>query len=225
MKYSREKIIMFFSVAVLLLVSAIETNAQKAEFGLRLMPTFSSFEMKTSAGGTVRGEVTLGFGVGALLGFNFSDHVGVQGEAIYSSVSQKYKELDVERKVNLRYFNIPVLLSLNTGKTRMINLNIVGGPQIGISAGSDLLTSGGDGTTPEAVLSVKKGDLGFAYGAGIDFAINPARTFRMGLGYRGVLGLFDISDNSGTIATDAYYVIDRTHVNTNAAYIGISFLF
>lgn len=29
------------------------------EFGFRFMPTFSSFDMKTSSGGTVKGEVTL----------------------------------------------------------------------------------------------------------------------------------------------------------------------
>lgn len=217
---------MLASVASFLFVFAINVDAQKAEFGLRLMPTFSSFEMQTSSGGTVKGEVTLGFGGGAFLGFNFSKHVGVQGEVIYSSVSQKYKELDVERRVNLRYLNIPLLLSLNTGKTRMVNLNLVGGPQIGISTGTNLFTSGGDGTNnPEAVLSVKKGDLGFAYGAGIDFALNEAHTFRLGLGYRGVLGLFDISDNSHTIATNAYYIIDRTHIKTNAIYFGISLLF
>ncbi|MBK7408386.1 MAG: PorT family protein [Saprospirales bacterium] len=224
MKYQRN-IILFISLVALLFVFAIKADAQKAEFGLRFMPTFSAFEMKTSSGGTVKGEVTLGFGAGALLGFNFSKHVGVQGELIYSTVSQKYKELDVERKVNLRYFNIPLLLSLNTNKTGLVNLNIVGGPQIGISAGSELFTSGSDGTGPEAVLSVKKGDLGFAYGAGIDFALNQAHTFRLGLGYRGVLGLFDISNNTGTIATNAYYIIDRTHINTNAIYFGISLLF
>lgn len=225
MKNLKNILISFFSVAALLYVFSIKADAQKAEFGLRLMPTFSSFEMKNSGGGTVDGEVTLGFGLGALLGFNFSDHIGVQGEVIYSSVSQRYKELEIEHRVNLRYFNIPLLLSLNTGKTKAINFNIVGGPQIGISAGTKLLTSGGNNATLDPVLSVKKGDLGLAYGAGIDFGLNPARTFRLGLGYRGVLGLFDISDNSGSIATDAYYIIDRTNIRTNAIYAGISFLF
>ena len=159
------------------------------------------------------------------MGFNFTDHIGVQGEAIYSSVSQKYKEQDAEHRVNLRYFNIPLLLSLNTGKTKAFNFNLVGGPQIGISVGTKLVTFGSNGAPLDPVLSVKKGDLGLAYGAGFDFALNPARTFRLGLGYRGVLGLFDISDNSGSIATDAYYIIDRTNINTNAIYAGISILF
>lgn len=217
--------LLFLSFAAFLFAFTIKADAQKAEFGLRFMPTFSSFEMKNAGGGTVKGDVTMGFGLGALLGFNFSDNIGVQGEVIYSSVSQKYKELGVEHRVNLRYLNIPLLLSLNTGKTKAVNFNIVGGPQIGISAGTRLSTVGGNNTILDPVLSVKKGDLGLAYGAGLDFGLNPARTFRLGLGYRGVLGLFDISDNNDSIATDAYYIIDRTNINTNAIYAGISLLF
>jgi opacity protein-like surface antigen len=116
------------------------------------------------------------------------------------------------------------MLSLNTGKTRAVNLNLVIGPQLGISVGSRYKTIRGT-NDPNAILSVKKGDLGFAYGAGLDFGINAARTVRVGLGYRGVYGLFDISDDNRTTAGDNYLVIDKTNVKTNAAYVGISFLF
>jgi hypothetical protein len=226
MKNSKVKF-MCLSVAALIFVSVLKSDAQKAEVGLRFMPTFSSFSAKTSSGGTIEGSVTLGYGFGALLGFNFTEHVGVQGEIIYTSISQKYKELDVEREINLRYFNIPLLLSLNTGKTKPVNFNFVAGPQIGLSAGSDIhVSGGGEGSeATHAVLKVKKGDLGVAYGAGIDFGLNTEKTFRLGIGFRGVFGLFDISDNSQTIATDSYYVLDRTHLNTYSGYIGFSLLF
>lgn len=226
MKHLKNKIIGTVALTALLFGSAIQVEAQRATFGLRFMPTFSSFDLKTSSGGNVQGQANLGYGFGALLGFNFTDHVAVQGELIYSSIAQQYKEQDIERKVKLRYFNVPLLLSLNTGKTKKINLNLVAGPQIGISAGSSFLISGGNGRdSTNAVLSVKKGDLGFAYGAGVDFGLNPSRTIRLDVGYRGVSGLFDISDNSNTLTTDSYYVLDRTHIKTNAVYIGISFLF
>lgn len=68
-------------------------------------------------------------------------------------------------------------------------------------------------------------DLGFAYGAGIDFAVNEARTARLSLGYRGVFGLFDISDDNRSLTTDSYYVLARTHIKTNAIYVGMSILF
>lgn len=219
---------MGISFAALLVVGALQVNAQKAELGFRFMPTFSSFDMKTSDGGTVKGEVTLGYGAGALLGFNFTDNVGIQAEVIYSSISQKYKEVDVEYKVNLRYVNIPLMLSLNTGKTQTVNANIVAGLQVGVSVGSNTTTSasGGEGTNnPEPLLIIKKGDLGFAYGAGVDFGLTPSKTFRLGIGFRGVYGLLDISDNSTNTTTDSYYILDKTHIKTYSGYIGISWIF
>lgn len=227
MKNSKNKIIMILSVAALLLVSTLKTEAQKkAEFGVRLMPTFSSFDMKTSTGGTVKGKVTLGFGFGAFLGFSLTNHVAIQGEFIYSSTSQTIKENAVEHKIGLKYVNVPLLLSLNTGKSKMVNFNVVAGPQLGFNAGSSIHTSGSDGVnTSTAVLSVKKGDLGLAYGAGLDFGLNTAKTFRLGVGFRGVIGLIDISDNSKTTATNSYYILDRTHIVSNSAYIGASILF
>lgn len=221
----KNTIIKYGAVFTLLLVCTLNMAAQRAEIGLRLMPTLSNLAVKTSSGGSIKGEATLGFGVGALLGFNITNQIGIQSEVIYNTFSQKYKEQDIERKIKLTYVNIPVLFSLNTGKTNIVNLNIVAGPQIGVSVGSRITTTGGDNTQQNAVLSVKKGDLGFAYGVGLDFGISASRHTRLSLGYRGVTGLFDISDNSRTITTDSYYLLDRTHIKTNAVYIGLSRLF
>ena len=112
---------MSVAITALLFIFTFNANAQRAEFGLRFMPTYSSTDIQISSGGTVQGNATLGFGAGALIGFNFSDYIGVQGEFIYSSTTQKYKEEDVERKITLKYVNIPLMLSLNTGKTKAFN--------------------------------------------------------------------------------------------------------
>jgi len=190
------------------------------------MPTFSSFDMQTSTDGTVTSDVTLGFGGGIFLGFNFTEHVGVQGELIYSSISQESSDVNINRKINLRYVNIPLLLSLNTGKSKVVNLNVVAGPQIGFNVGSSLTQDGtNDANNEQAVLSVKKNDLGFAYGAGIDIGLNTLHTWRLGLGYRGVFGLVDISDKNNNNTEGTYYVLDKAHVRTHAAYIGLSLLF
>ena len=207
-------------------MSSLKLNSQSLEFGVRYMPTISSFEISTPGEGRVIGEFTAGYGIGGFIGINLSSHFGFQGEVIYSSIAQKYKEQDVERRIDLKYINIPLMLSLNTGKSNAVNFNIVAGPQIGISVGSDVFTSNGDGTTTtEPVVSVKKGDLGFAYGAGLDFGLNAGKSIRMGLGFRGVYGLVDISDNSGTVVTNSYYVLDRSHIKTYSAYIGLSIMF
>jgi len=199
--------------------------AQNAEFGIRLMPTVSALDVQTSAGGKISTDATLGFGAGVFLGVNFTDHFGIQGEAIYSALNQKYTEQDVQKEIKLEYINVPLLLSYNSGKLKPVNFNIVAGPQIGISVGSELFTNGGINNNGEAVLSVKKGDLGFAYGAGFDFGLNAAKTFRFGIGFRGVYGLVDISDNSNNIDSGSYYVLDKAHVKTYSVYLGVSFLF
>lgn len=215
------------SVVILLFIGIATNNSfaqMKGEVGLRFMPTVSSFDVQTSSGGKVTADATLGYGAGLLIGYNFSDHIGLQGEVIYSTLNQKYTDDDVEREIKLEYINIPLLLSYNTGKSKAVNFNIVAGPQIGISVGSELFTS--DDTNPdEAVLSVKKGDLGFAYGAGLDFGLNTAKTIRLGIGFRGVYGLLDISDNSNNLSTESYFVLDKAHIKTYSAYLGLSFLF
>ncbi len=200
-------------------------QAQKGEFGVRFMPTISNFDIQTSDGGKVSGDATIGMGAGIFLGFNFTDHIGIQAEAIYNTHTQKYKEQDEDREIRLKYVNVPLLLSYNTNKMKPVNFNIVAGPQIGISVGTELFTSNGSDPSDEAVLSVKKGDLGFAFGAGLDFGLNAAQTFRLGFGFRGVYGLFDISDNSQSLSTNSYYVLDKAHLKTYSAYAGVSLLF
>jgi len=218
--------ILFVPVVALLFASPIKTKAQTGEVGLRFMPTFSALSINTSDGGRIKGKLTMGYGGGIFLGYHFSDHVGVQGEIIYSAIAQKYREQDVEREITLRYVNIPLLLSLNTGKTQPFNFTVVAGPQISFSVGSELSASGGGGsTTGEAVLAVRKGDLGVAYGAGVDFGLNSASTFRMGIGFRGVLGLIDISDTSNNASTQDYYILDKNRMKTYAGYLGVSYLF
>lgn len=222
MKFLNDKVKFCAIIVALLFANTFTADAQKGEFGLRFMPTVSSLDLQTSSGGKVTADGKLGFGVGAFLGFNFTDHVGIQVEGIYSTIQQKYQENDVEHKIKLKYFNIPLLLSLNTGKTQKVNFNVVAGPQMGISVGSSF-SVGSDSSN--AVLSVKKGDFGFAYGAGLDFGLNEMKTFRLGIGFRGVYGLFDVSDNNGSTSEDSYYVLDRTHIKTYSGYIGVSYLF
>lgn len=225
----------FFSAItffIVLIGSAYALTAQdqevvkKIEFGLRLMPTFTSLKVQTASGSDVRGQVALGFGAGAFLGYNFTNQISVIAEIMYSSIAQKSSDNTLNRKINLQYVNIPILFSLNTGKTKSINLNAVLGPQVGFNVGSKLSISGNnDVNIPQPVLSVKKNDIGFVYGAGVDFGVNPANNMRVGLGYRGVVGLVDISDKNKNVTTDSYYLLDRTNIKTYSGYVGFSILF
>ena len=48
---------------------------------------------------------------------------------------------------------------------------------------------------------------------------------KLSLGFRGVRGLVDISDDSQNITTDEYYVLDRAKVNTYSGYAGVALCF
>ena len=119
-------------------MSSLAMQAQGIEFGVRFMPTFSTFQIFTPTTGRLNSNLSIGYGVGGFIGYHFTEQLGIQGEVIYSAIAQKYKEVDIERQIDLKYVNIPLLLSLNTGKSKKINFNLVAGPQIGISAGSKL---------------------------------------------------------------------------------------
>lgn len=212
------------TILILFLILGGVLNAQKAAFGVRVMPTFSNFNLKTNSGGTIKGEVNLGFGAGILLGVNFNQNVSINGELMYSTYSQRYTEKNLERKITLRYINIPIMLSLNTGITKPVNLNITGGPQIGISAGSTFTTKGGDGTDTYNAVVIRKGDIGFAYGGGLDIALNVPKTTRFAIGFRGVLGLIDISADNKNQINNNYYVFDRVQLKTYSIYFGFTFL-
>jgi len=103
--------------------------------------------------------------------------------------------------MKVSYFSIPVLVSLNTGKSNPVNLKVELGPEIGLNIGSSVKSSNDTLTT---VLSTKQTGVGIAYGAGFGFMLNPDHTIRFDLGYRGVYG---------------------SKIKTNAAYFGFTFLF
>jgi opacity protein-like surface antigen len=232
MKHIKNKSRASISLAILFFLGLTGVNAQdeaqfkRVELGFRFMPTFTKLDVRTSTGGTITGSAKVGFGAGAFLGVNLSKNVSLIGECIYSAISQKTSDLNVNRNIKLRYINVPILLSINTGKMNLVNLNAVAGPQIGFNIRNSIDISGANEiNNSQPVLSIKKNDFGFAYGAGIDFGINPSRTARLGFGYRGVRGLIDINDNSNTYTTDSYYVLDRTKIKTNSAYVSLSIMF
>ncbi|MGN6646420.1 MAG: porin family protein [Cytophaga sp.] len=193
------------------------------EFGIRYMPTFSSIDMNSS-NGVVEGSFTMSNGFGGMLGINFTQNLGIQGEINYYQINQKYADGSLNRDLTINYLNIPVLLSLNTNKAAPVNLNFVAGPQFGINVGSNLETSGSNGSdTAKAVVALKKGDVGVAYGAGLEFALNKSHSFRLDLGFRGFYGLVNM--DSSTNQDGTYNVIVSASRKTYGGYVGLAWMF
>lgn len=208
-----------------ILVTTLE--AQKGIFGVRYMPTISTIKVQNYQGNNLSGEFMLGNGFGCLLGVNLNNHIGVQVEVIYNQLSQKFKDDNLDRRIDINYVNVPLLLSLNTNRKRIVNLNVVAGPQWGFNVGAELKTTGipnGNGNST-AILAVKKNDFGIAYGAGLDFALTPSKNFRLDIGFRGVMGLVEANNSSESIDANSYYILQNAGINTYSGYVGITFLF
>jgi len=178
------------------------------------------------ANGTVNTSYVVGYGGGAFIGYFFTKNVEVRVEALYSSLAQEIEENSIKRKLELSYVNFPLLLALHTGYDKPVSLNVTFGPQAGINTGSSLEGSGSEGIdTVQASINVKPADLGIAYGAGLDFGLGPERLVHLNVGFRGVYGLVDISENSNNTTTNNYYIIDRAHLKTYSGYAGVSVKF
>jgi len=62
------------------------------EFGVRYMPTFSSINVHTHDGGVIDGSVTMSHGFGIMTALNLNKHIGIQAEANYYQITQKYSD-------------------------------------------------------------------------------------------------------------------------------------
>ncbi|MBA3664162.1 MAG: PorT family protein [Bacteroidetes bacterium] len=201
-------------------------DLRRGEFGIRYMPTFSSLALRTYNGDVVDGQLTMSQGYGVMMAFNFDRHIGVQGEINYYQTSQKYKDRGLERQVDVSYINIPLMLSVNTDKRLPVNLNFVAGPQFGINVGSSIKTIGGaNADTLKATVAVKQGDVGFAYGTGLEIALNRAHTCRIDLGFRGFYGFVDMSATNTSNNPDTYNILVKASRKTYAGYLGLTICF
>jgi hypothetical protein len=194
------------------------------EFGIHYLPTFTTLAMRNYNGDAVDATVAMSHGFGIMAGFNFSKYAGLQLEVNYDQIAQKYKDRGLDEKVSLNYINIPVLLTVNTDKTKPVFFGVHVGPQFGINIGSKASgDSGPDSDTLHAVVAVKTGDVGLVYGAGFGFALTPEHTIRLDLGFRGVYGLVDI--NGTPAGNDTYNVLVKGARKSYGGYLGITFLF
>lgn len=205
-----------------IMVNADYPDLRVVELGVHYMPTFYTMDFHSESGDIIEGSVTMAHGFGGMLGINFSPHVGIQGEIDYYQATQKYKDQSVDNEVDIKYLDIPVLLSLNTNKMARLNLNAVVGPQFGINVGSDISSSGSTGTAT-ATVAAKKGDIGAAFGAGLEFALTESHNIRVDLGYRGFYGF--VKMDADETSSDSYNVMVSANRKTNAAYVRLTFLF
>ena len=229
MKNLKIKSVALTALVALVFSSNIVIQAQtetenRGEFGIHFMPSFTKIDVRDSQGNVIPGSISLQPGFGILLGFNISNHIGIQGEINYLSISQKYTDASVDREVKIRYINVPILLTLNTDKSKQFNMNVVAGPEFGFNTGASINSTGTEGTdTLQAVVVLKKGNVGFAYGAGLEFAMNKSRSCFFELGYRGFYSFVDVTTTVNS--EEKYNAVVELPRNRNSVYIGLTVQF
>jgi len=146
------------------------------ELGFRYKPSFSSIDIRLATGGVIKGNLENQLGFGTMLAYHFTAHIGLQTEVDYFELSQTFLDGDMRLRVDLGYMNIPILVPISTNKLNWLNWNFVVGPQLGLNVGTKLNnTSSSDSS--KAVIDVKSGDIGFAYGTGLEVALNAQPNF------------------------------------------------
>lgn len=100
--YIKIKFLFSYLLVIFFISNLNKLNAQH-EIGLRYMPTFSEFEIYNSGNEKLNAEFTLSNGYGAFVGLHLTDYLSLQGEVLYSSKAQKYRDQDEDRKINLKY--------------------------------------------------------------------------------------------------------------------------
>ena len=202
----------------------LSSTFNKVYIGGRVLATVTSLNYNKRPNGTVEATTVLGYGIGGFIGLNISKHFALQGEILYSSLAQKANYNGNQNTIKLRYINIPLLAVINSNVTKPVNLNVVFGPQIGIKTGSEITNDSSNNTdTLVTTVAVKPMDLGICYGAGLDFRIS--KSLSLGLGFRGLLGLVDISDDSKSKTTNNYYILDRSKLKTYSGYASLALEF
>lgn len=212
-----------FVILTVMFTSAVLTSAQPVNFSLRLLHTFSSFDIIAASGSTTKGTITLGYGIAGIANVEFSKHFAMQGEILYSSSTHTFQEEDAERQITMNYLHIPILAVFNTGTSDPVNIHLEAGPQFGLTLGSQM--SGGNPSGQTAVLAMRSTDIGIAYGIGMDVGIDPLNMLRLSFGFRGVAGLTPMGDTSGTLSPNSYYVLGAGSRDTYSGYIGLAYRF
>ena len=209
-------------------------NVPRVYLGVRILGTISTFKVNTVENNNITVAQTsamLGYGGGFYLGVNLSRNFAIQPEILYSTLSQKYIDKGLDRRIDISYVNVPLMLVLNTDIRRIVNFNVTAGPQLGINTGAKVSSvSQGNTQVVNTKFAVKATDFGVAYGAGFDFRFVPALS--VGIGFRGVTGLVDISDknstatysstdNNGVTTSQTVVVLDKSKVTSYGGYLGI----
>jgi hypothetical protein len=187
-----------FLMASLALAASGAAQAQRARFGLKGGPSYTTVVGQHVAGAASK----WGFHGGVLVNVKLNDRFSLQPEVLYSQKGTK--GADDSNRINLNYVDLPVLLRVATG---LGGLFIEVGPQLGYLAGSN--ASVGSRTplarvTTDFAGSYPPFDLGYATGFGYQLANGLGLGLRYNGGFTHVLKGATADDTARNSAFQLY---------------------
>lgn len=150
-------------------------------------------------------KLKFGYNFGGVVGYNFNNNYGFQTELLYEKTGQNYEDnftpavgpLNVIRRIDLRYFNIPVLFKYTSKNKENIKAYVLAGPQFGmLLRAKELVLLNGIEKIDNLSASEKfrTFDGGFALGAGVDVFF--MKNFYISLGMLNYIGISDINSDA-----------------------------
>lgn len=106
-------------------------NAQ-VSFGIKGGTNIAEHSFKEQ-GTTINRASINGFTLGAVLEIGLSENVFVQPEAVFVQKGSELEAPTLGEKINVNYIDIPVLLKVKLLNTKLINVNLLGGPSFGLA--------------------------------------------------------------------------------------------
>jgi hypothetical protein len=143
-------------------------------------------------------EAVNGLIVGGWVGRDFNPNFGMLVEFLYDQGGTKFGFTDVdgtryEQKINVDYFQVPVLARTNFKAGNSSVLHVFGGPTFGFKTrhAEKFTVNGVETPLEEDPSGIKSNDLGLTIGAGFDIK-------QFVVDFRYTWGLMNINDESGT---------------------------
>ncbi|MFI5172712.1 MAG: outer membrane beta-barrel protein, partial [Chitinophagales bacterium] len=154
--------------------------------------------------------------------------ISIQTGLIYHSINYELVgDHKMHYDIHLDNINVPLLIGINSDVCKVVNYSLFTGFQFGRNINSTLNNQNYNLTrdTIQTVIALNKCDIGIAYGAGMDIALNKSRNIRLELGGRGSFGLGNICGKVDQAANEENIFTGETTINTFGGYAGIKFAF
>ena len=198
-----------FILAIGLFLLTFPVYAQLS-FGLKGGVNVAEFSIKEQSATIPQSSIN-GFTLGAVLEIGITDNIFIQPEAIFLQKGSELNTSLTNLKTNVNYLDIPVLLKIKLLNTKLLNINLLGGPSFGLALNGEETTPGGQTV-----------DINFGGENGLkrfDLGINAGGGVGVNLGSIGVFGdvryLFGVSD----ISEDANREIKNKGLNLSVGLI------